>query len=129
MQRTERMIELLQASKQITDHMERNDQAANQLMELNQLLQHLVAEMNDDHYDEKYLLERIRQAKTIVANMENTAENNYLMETSGDIDKFESLSIEEQAENNDAYHEKIDYLSLKKVNENMDKIMTMIESH
>lgn len=129
MDRTERVLDLLQASKQIADHMERNDAAANQLTDLDQLLQELITEMNDDKHDVQRIVEQVRQAKMIVASMENMTENNYLMETSGDIEKYESLSIEEQAENSDAYHEKIDYLSLKKMSSNLDTIITMISSH
>lgn len=119
----ERIHQLLDASIQIVDHMQESGSVADQLERIKQLLD---GEAGKAARGEAVSESRLAQAEQMTAELESSAQEDYRDETAGSPASYEALSLSEQREQDQAYHEKIDYLSLKKVKENVKQIRNLL---
>ena len=120
----ERIHQLLDASIQIVDHMDEGDGfAADQLEQIKRLLDE---EASKAAKGEAVSESRIAQVEQLTVELEGSAQEDYWNETDGSPESYEALSLDEQRGQTQAYHEKIDFLSLKKVKENLKQIRYML---
>jgi len=127
MQHKDRIQELLEASIQIADHMNESGVAGQQIEQLKQLLHTQFQQATGVGGDPAWELHgKLVQAEQLLEGLERHAEESYVDETGGDTSEFEAKSLYEQRQYVQAYHEKIDYLSLKKIRNNLDQIRTIL---
>jgi len=119
----ERIHQLLDASIQIVDHMDESDGLANQLEQIRQLLK---AEAGKAARGEAVSESQLAKAEQLTADLEGSAQEDYRNETDGSPASYEALSLDEQRDQAQAYHEKIDFLSLKKVKENLQQLRRLL---
>ncbi len=124
MQHNDRMEELLAASIQIAEHMQEDGSTGEQLERIKQLLheQMNMAASNGNVAVDKEFESKLIQVEQLVEGLERSAKEEYMNQTDANPAQFEANSIVEQREHQLAYHEKIDYLSLKKMKENLEQI-------
>jgi len=126
-QHNDRIQELLEASIQIADHMKESGQAGQQIEQLKQLLHTQVQQSIGNGGDSAWELHgKLVQAEQLLEGLERHAEESYEDKTGGDTAEYEAKSLYEQQQYVQAYHEKIDYLSLKKIRNNLDQIRIIL---
>jgi len=127
MQHNDRIQELLEASIQIAEHMKESGEIGKQIEQLKQLLHTQVQQGIGYGEDSAWELHgKLVQAEQLLEGLERHAEETYLDETGGDASEYEAKSLYEQRQYIQAYHEKIDYLSLKKIRSNLDQIRSIL---
>ncbi|TCZ75190.1 hypothetical protein E0485_18785 [Paenibacillus albiflavus] len=125
-QSAERVRELLDASIQIIDHMEENGAAASKVQQIKQALQQQADQMSSSSSSQG--TSSIDQILQLVNQLEDETGTSYQQATGGGVEQFESKSLDEQLHASQAYHEKIDYKSMKKVKENLEQILTLSQA-
>ncbi|GIN20562.1 hypothetical protein [Siminovitchia fordii] len=124
---------------QILDHMEVDPKHS-------QMLQHIknglneentkVAEFTNNTGEERIdkavsMTISLNEINNLVQQLEANLIENYKHSTGNDIKQYEQMSLEEQLEQTESYHHKIDYLSAAKIRENlnrMNKVLLNIRS-
>ncbi len=125
MDKDSRVEQLLEASIQIADHMHESGIAATGVAQIKKLLQEQLLKMEHGgtaalESDSKFL--RLEQ---IMEGLIRSTREEYLEETAHAPNVYEAKPIKEQMLQEQAYHEKIDYLSLYKIKENIEQMRNL----
>jgi len=122
----ERIRELLLASIQIAEHMEENGSTQEQVTQIMQDLRQLESRLSSGSGPvSSEFTSAIASVEMNVDQLRQHEGAAYGEATDGDPAKYESQSLEAQLEQSQAYHEKIDFKSLKKIKENLEQIRSM----
>lgn len=125
-QNDERIRELLEASIQIAEHMHEIGSAREQIEQIKQLLRQqadAISSNNEQHASS--LRNSLVEVEQLIEELQQHEWQAYHAETDGNPAQFESQSLEDQLQQAQAYHEKIDYKSLEKIKDNLEHIRSM----
>ncbi|GIN59055.1 hypothetical protein J8TS2_33740 [Lederbergia ruris] len=121
---------------QILDHMEVDPN-------LDQILQHIknglneentkIAESTNNTVEEQVdkavsMTINLEEINNLVQQLEASLLENYKHSTGNEINQYEQMSLEEQLEQTESYHNKIDYLSAAKIRENINRMNEVLLS-
>lgn len=121
---------------QILDHMEVDPK-------LDQMLQHIknglneentkIAESTNNTVEEQVdkavsMTINLEEINNLVQQLEASLLENYKHSTGNEINQYEQKSLEEQLEQTESYHNKIDYLSAAKIRENINRMNEVLLS-
>jgi methyl-accepting chemotaxis protein len=119
----ERVRELLDASIQIIDHMEESGETASQVKQIKQAMQQQLRQLSSGTIvSTDHLQSSISQITQMVAQLEDQTLDSYNEATGNAMEQFEMKSLDEQLHASHAYHEKIDFKSMKKIKQNLEEI-------
>ncbi|MEN0658880.1 hypothetical protein NST11_05750 [Caldifermentibacillus hisashii] len=135
----EQLEMLLEDTLQIVDHMVVDREYEDMLTSVkNGLLmqRQSVKEMRNTSREEQqiaanFIDENLNKLNEIVQKLESILLDDYQSTTEHRIEQYEQLSLENQMEQTETYHDKIDYLSAVKIRENinrMTEVMLQIRS-
>ncbi|CEE00900.1 MULTISPECIES: hypothetical protein [Bacillaceae] len=135
----EQLEMLLDDTLQIVDHMVVDREYEDMLTSVkNGLLmqRQSVKEMRNTSREEQqiaanFIDENLNKLNEIVQKLESILLDDYQSTTEHRIEQYEQLSLENQMEQTETYHDKIDYLSAVKIRENinrMTEVMLQIRS-
>jgi hypothetical protein len=130
----ERIEELLNESAQIMDHLildgsdqptaeQLNEEIRQQLRTVSEMIRHGNAQEVSSAESVRQAVDNIRRQ---LGRLRAEIRDQYEQSTNNAIETYEAKAIEEQQENPEAYHDKIDYKSLVKVEENLSKAMEQL---
>lgn len=125
-QKNERIRELLEASIQIAEHMNESGNTGSQIEQMKQMLRQQLNSVSGGNgqfgQNAQGLSAAMAQIEQMAEELQQHEWQAYSAETEGHPAQFESLSFEDQLGQTQAYHEKIDYKSLKKIKQNLEQI-------
>lgn len=130
----EQLEMLLDDTLQILDHMVVDREYEDMLTSVkNGLLmqKQSVKEMKNTSREEQqiaanFIDENLNKLNEIVQKLESILLDNYQSTTEHRIEQYEQLSLENQMEQTETYHDKIDYLSAVKIRENINRMTEML---
>jgi hypothetical protein len=130
----EQLEMLLDDTLQILDHMVVDREYEDMLTSVkNGLLmqKQSVKEMKNTSREEQqiaanFIDENLIKLNEIVQKLESILLDNYQSTTEHRIEQYEQLSLENQMEQTETYHDKIDYLSAVKIRENINRMTEML---
>ncbi len=115
-----RVDELLSSTMQIVDHMEVDAPGHNQLAAVKSALAGLQGQSSAEN--RASMQAALADIERSMAQLQNSVNRDYRAEAGDDIQGYESLAIDEQQKNREAYHGKIDSKSLVKMQQNIEEI-------
>jgi len=121
-QQSEDVQGLLKASMQIMEHMNESGGDAEQVQGIRQALKEASGRLSSggSNADGAFV-----EAERMVSDMLQQERSTYEAATGGSPDAFEAKSLDDQLHEEHSYHEKVDYKSLQKVQENLAKIRSL----
>ncbi len=130
----EQLEMLLDDTLQILDHMVVDREYEDMLTSVkNGLLmqRQSVKEMRNTSREEQqiaanFIDENLNKLNEIVQKLESILLNDYQSTTEHRIEQYEQLSLENQMEQTETYHDKIDYLSAVKIRENINRMTEVL---
>lgn len=125
---------LLDDTLQIVDHMVVDREYEDMLTSVkNGLLmqRQSVKEMRNTSREEQqiaanFIDENLNKLNEIVQKLESILLDDYQSTTEHRIEQYEQLSLENQMEQTETYHDKIDYLSAVKIRENINRMTEVL---
>lgn len=119
----ERLQLLIRETLQILDHMV-VDSEYNETLEYIKGGLRKAAHSSEDDYKgaSDTLTIKLKEINHKVQQLETCLLEDYKKSTGNQIEHYEELSIDEQREKTEAYHDKIDYLSAVKIKENINEM-------
>ena len=127
-----RLENLVQGTIQIIDHMTMNSPDDETLRRMKQILQQgydnltglkgQVSDVDKSRQTFASLQQSIHQVQQMIDPVATHSLETYRQETGGAMQQFESRPLDEQKQETEAYHGKIDYRSAVKIQENLNKI-------
>ncbi|RWR04916.1 hypothetical protein QNH23_03970 [Siminovitchia fortis] len=130
MQNLKRLKKLMDASLQILDHMIVDPSDAGKLRHIKEMMHEENRKLsniyNKDTDQRSFsaatsMRQNIDEIIKVVDQFKGNLREDYRL-SSQDIEQFEQLSIDEQSQKTEAYHDKIDYKSMVKLKENLNRI-------
>ncbi|MCB5936282.1 hypothetical protein LI012_18320 [Caldibacillus thermoamylovorans] len=73
-----------------------------------------------------FIDENLNKSNEIVQKLESILLDDYQSTTEHRIEQYEQLSLENQMEQTETYHDKIDYLSAVKIRENINRMTEVL---
>ncbi|MCQ6557422.1 hypothetical protein [Paenibacillus mendelii] len=125
-QQNERIQELLDACIQIAEHMNESGLTQNQVDQMKQELRNQIDHISSGSAITSDFSSAIAQLDQSVEELRQKEASAYRSETGGNPEHFESQFFEDQLEQSQAYHQKIDYKSLDKIKSNLEQIRNLI---
>ncbi|MEK0285975.1 hypothetical protein [Caldifermentibacillus hisashii] len=130
----EQLEMLLDDTLQIVDHMVVDREYEDMLTSVkNGLLmqRQSVKEMRNTSREEQqiaanFIDENLNKSNEIVQKLESILLDDYQSTTEHRIEQYEQLSLENQMEQTETYHDKIDYLSAVKIRENINRMTEVL---
>ncbi|KIO70638.1 hypothetical protein NSQ96_05385 [Caldifermentibacillus hisashii] len=130
----EQLEMLLDDTLQIVDHMVVDREYEDMLTSVkNGLLmqRQSVKEMRNTSREEQqiaanFIDENLNKLNEIVQKLESILLDDYQSTTEHRIEQYEQLSLENQMEQTETYHDKIDYLSAVKIRENINRMTEVL---
>ena len=130
----EQLEMLLDDTLQIVDHMVVDREYEDMLTSVkNGLLmqRQSVKEMRNTSREEQqiaanFIDENLNKLNEIVQKLESILLDDYQSTTEHRIEQYEQLSLENQMEQTETYHDKIDYLSKVKIRENINRMTEVL---
>lgn len=125
-----RVEELLDASLQILDHMEVHNADADEWTQLTEQLKQQRQRLNGDignPPDWQELKQNVAGIKRQVTQLQRHLQQSYADSAPGGIDAYEAQALNDQLNNEQAYHDKIDDKSAIKLSENLSKLNETLE--
>ncbi|MEL3956656.1 hypothetical protein NST17_05540 [Caldifermentibacillus hisashii] len=130
----EQLEMLLDDTLQIVDHMVVDREYEDMLTSVkNGLLmqRQSVKEMRNTSREEQqiaanFIDENLNKLNEIVQKLESILPDDYQSTTEHRIEQYEQLSLENQMEQTETYHDKIDYLSAVKIRENINRMTEVL---
>jgi hypothetical protein len=125
-QDNERIRGLLLASIQIAEHMEESGSIQDQVAQMMQRMRQQAENLSDGAGPvSAEFSDEIAQVEQIVDRLRQHEREAYGEETDDNPARYESQSLEAQLDQSQAYHEKVDFKSLKKIKENLEQIRSI----
>jgi hypothetical protein len=135
-QSVNRIRELMNDSLQILSHMKVDDADAGTL----ELIRNKMKEQNRTlsefgnsvvgaqlRQDVESAGQKLREITDMVDRFEGNMRKNYEQSTGANLQQFQQLSLEKQMQHIETYHDKIDYLSVGKLRENLSLIQAELD--
>ncbi|RKJ58138.1 hypothetical protein D7X33_29835 [Butyricicoccus sp. 1XD8-22] len=131
-----RLDELFGDTLQILDHMKVDSEYQEKLDHIIKVLKEQKLKVGElsNYIDDKMITasstmkSNLFELNKIVLQLEEGLLEDYKKSTDNDIDQYESLPLEEQQEQDESYHNKIDYLSAVKIRDNIKEMQEIINS-
>lgn len=137
-QSLQRVEQLLEETGQIMEHMaldeSGNQQQAEQIREALRQERNNVSEMIHQGSGDQLALfpsivQSIDEIRHQLEGLQSTVDSSYQQSTNWNTESFEALSIDEQQQQAQAYHDKIDYKSIVKAIENLNAASEQLSQH
>ncbi|AWI11708.1 hypothetical protein CQJ30_05770 [Caldibacillus thermoamylovorans] len=130
----EQLEMLLDDTLQIVDHMVVDREYEDMLTSVKNGLfmqRQSVKEMRNTSREEQqiaanFIDENLNKLNEIVQKLESILLDDYQSTTEHRIEQYEQLSLENQMEQTETYHDKIDYLSAVKIRENINRMTEVL---
>ncbi|BDH63007.1 hypothetical protein MTP04_31370 [Lysinibacillus sp. PLM2] len=131
-----RLDELFGDTLQILDHMKVDSEYQEKLDHIIKVLKEQKLKVGElsNYIDDKMITAAstmktiLYELNKIVLQLEEGLLEDYKKSTKNDIDQYESLPLEEQQEQAEIYHNKIDYLSAVKIRDNIKEMQEILNS-
>lgn len=121
---------LMGDTQQILDHMKVDSEYVETLANIKKGLEEERRKIEDinHHTGESQtnaavsMTQNLARINDMVQKLEAKLLNDYQKSTDDQIDQYEEMSLEEQMEQKETYHDKIDYLSAAKIRDNINRM-------